>query len=248
MRIFAKTDVGIRRENNQDAFDAGVFYGGNGWAVVCDGMGGVNGGQVASSMCVSEVSQAIKDGYNSDMTVNDAMMLLRSAISAANTKVFERSVSEHELNGMGTTVVAVIVLDGLAVIAHVGDSRAYTVDLAEDKIIPLTKDHSLVQFFVDSGRITEEMAKVHPDRNIITRAVGIENFVDVDINIADVSNDKLLLIGTDGLNGYVDDDEILKVIKNNVDDSADNLVDTANMAGGHDNVTVVVLGADIQGE
>lgn len=242
MKIFGKTDIGLVRESNQDAFSFGSFDDGNCWAVVCDGMGGVSGGQVASAICVEKVSEALKRGYRKEMTVSSAKNLLTSAINAANSAVFKQSQESFELKGMGTTVVAVIVLGSIGVIAHVGDSRAY---LLNDEIKPITKDHSFVQLLIDTGKITEEEAKIHPDRNVITRAVGIEHIVDVEIDIVDINTNDKLLICTDGLNGYVPDADILKTVNDYGDSSTEKLVETANNAGGRDNVTVVML---VQGE
>ena len=245
MKIFGKTDIGLVRETNQDAFSFGSFDDGNCWTVVCDGMGGVSGGQVASAICVEKVSEAIKRGYRNKMTVSSAKNLLTTAINAANSAVFKKSQEDFEVRGMGTTVVAVIVLGNLAVVAHVGDSRAY---LLNDEIKPITKDHSFVQLLIDTGKITEEEAKVHPDRNVITRAVGIEHVVDVETDIVDINNNDKLLICTDGLNGYVSDADILKTVNEYGDSSTEKLVETANNAGGRDNVTVVMLVEDVQGE
>lgn len=245
MKIFGKTDIGLVRESNQDAFSFGSFEDGNCWAVVCDGMGGVSGGQVASAICVEKVSEAVKRGYRNRMTVSSAKNLLTTAINAANSAVFKKSQEDYEVRGMGTTVVAVVVLGNLAVVAHVGDSRAY---LLNDEIKPITKDHSFVQLLIDTGKITEEEAKVHPDRNIITRAVGIEHVVDVEIDIVDIDNNDNLLICTDGLNGYVPDAEILKKVNEYGDSSTEKLVETANNAGGRDNVTVVIISPEVQGE
>ncbi len=243
MRIFGKTDIGLVRENNQDAYRFGFFEDGNSWVIVCDGMGGVSGGQVASSICVEKVSEALERGYRKKMSVNSAKNLLTSAITAANAAVFKKSQENYELKGMGTTVVAAIVLDSIAVIAHVGDSRAYLVD--ESSIKAVTKDHSFVQLLVDSGKITEDEAKVHPDRNVITRAVGIEHTVDVEIDFVDINLNEKLLICTDGLNGYVDDVDIFKTVNEFGDSSTEKLVEMANNSGGRDNVTVVVI---VQGE
>ena len=245
MKLFGKTDIGLVRETNQDAFLFGSFDDGNCWAVVCDGMGGVSGGQVASAICVEKVSEAIKRSYRKGITVSSAKNLLTTAINAANSAVFKEAQENIELKGMGTTVVAVLVLDSIAVVAHVGDSRAY---LINDEINQITKDHSFVQLLIDTGKITEEEAKVHPDRNVITRAVGIEHIVDVEIDIVDIGNNDKLLICTDGLNGYVPDADILKIIKEYGDSSTEKLVETANNAGGRDNVTVVMLVEDVQGE
>ena len=245
MKIYGRTDIGLVRENNQDAYDFGYFDNGDCWAVVCDGMGGVSGGQVASAICVEKVSEAIKRGYRNKMSVSSAKNLLSTAINAANSAVFKQSLENIELKGMGTTVVAVLVLGNLCVIAHVGDSRAYVLN---DEISQITKDHSFVQLLIDTGKITEEEAKVHPDRNIITRAVGIEHVVDVEIDIVDINNNDKLLVCTDGLNGYVPDADILKIVNEYGDSSTEKLVETANNAGGRDNVTVVIMSADVQGE
>lgn len=245
MKIQGKTDIGLVRETNQDAYEFGYFENGDCWAVVCDGMGGVSGGQVASSICVEKISEAIKRGFRDKMSVNSAKNLLNSAINTANSAVFKQAQESYELKGMGTTVVAVLVLGSIAVIAHVGDSRAYIIN---DTVKAVTKDHSFVQLLVDTGKITEEEAKVHPDRNVITRAVGIEYVVDVEFDIVDVNGGDTLLLCTDGLNGYVEDDEIFKIINEYGDSSTEKLVEKANNAGGRDNVTVVVMTAEIQGE
>ena len=241
MKIYGKTDIGLVRETNQDAYEFGYFDNGDCWAVVCDGMGGVSGGQVASSICIEKVSEALKRGYRNKMSVSSAKNLLTTAINAANSVVFKQSQENVEFKGMGTTVVAVLVLGNLCVIAHVGDSRAY---ILNDEIKQITKDHSFVQLLIDTGKITEEEAKVHPDRNIITRAVGIEHIVDVEIDIVDINNNDKLLICTDGLNGYVLDADVLKAVNEYGDSSAEKLVEIANAAGGRDNVTVVI----VQGE
>lgn len=240
MKVLGKTDIGVHRESNQDAFETGVFESGDCWAVVCDGMGGVSGGQVASKICVEKVTEAIKRGYRNNMTVKTAQNLLNSAICAANSAVFDEAQKNKELSGMGTTVIAVMVIRGIAVIAHVGDSRAY---LLNDTIKLLTKDHSLVQFLVDTGKISEDEAKVHPDRNIITRAVGILSFVDVDFDIVDIDDADSLLLCTDGLNGAVEDDVIFTTLKS-VDigvSPVDALISIAIDSGSRDNITAVLL-------
>ncbi len=245
MNVYAKTDIGKTRETNQDAFDTGYFNDGTVWAVVCDGMGGVSGGQVASSLCIDKTVNAIKRSYRENMTVNNVKNMLVSAINAANSYVFDESLKDRELKGMGTTIVAVVIVNNIAVVAHVGDSRAYIVN---DTIKQITKDHSYVQLLVDNGKITLEEAENHPDKNIITRAIGIEGFVDVDVDIVDIKDEDILLLCTDGLNGYVRDDDILKTVKEYGDSSTEKLVETANLNGGHDNITVVLISSDNQGE
>ena len=245
MIISAKTDIGAFRDNNQDAFLTGTFVNGDAWAIVCDGMGGVSGGQIASALCVEKAAAVIRKGYRNRMSVKSVKNLLESAISAANAVVFEKSLKDDELKGMGTTIVAAVIMGSIAVIAYVGDSRAY---LVNDTITQLTKDHSLVQLMIDTGRITPEEAKTHPDKNIITRAVGIENFVDADIEIIDVSPDDKLLLCTDGLSGVVEDSEIQLIINEYSNVSAEKLIEKALENGSRDNITAVVFDSVIEGE
>lgn len=245
MIISAKTDVGAFRDNNQDAFLCGTFINGDSWAIVCDGMGGVSGGQVASKLCIEKAATVIRKGYRNRMSVKSAKNLLESAISAANAVVFEESLKDKELQGMGTTIVAAVIVGSIAVIAYVGDSRAY---LINDTITRVTTDHSLVQLMIDSGRITPEEAKTHPDRNIITRAVGIENFVDADIEIVDISSEDKLLLCTDGLTGVVEDSDILSVVNEYHGASAEKLIEKAIENGSRDNITAVIVDSVIEGE
>ena len=245
MIISAKTDVGAFRENNQDAFLTGTFVNGDAWAIVCDGMGGVSGGQIASALCVEKAASVIKKGYRNRMSVKSVKNLLESAISAANAVVFEESLKDNELKGMGTTIVAVVIVGSIAVIAYVGDSRAYIVN---DTITQITKDHSLIQLMIDTGKITPEEARNHPDKNIITRAVGVENFVDADIEIIDISPSDKLLLCTDGLSGAVENSDIQSIINEYREVSAEKLIEKALENGGRDNITAVVVDSVIEGE
>lgn len=245
MIISAKTDVGAFRDNNQDAFLTGTFINGDSWAIVCDGMGGVSGGQIASKLCVEKAASVIRKGFRNRMSVKSVKNLLESAISAANAVVFEESLKDNELKGMGTTIVAAVIVGSIAVIAYVGDSRAYIIN---DSVTRVTTDHSLVQLMIDSGRITPEEAKTHPDRNIITRAVGIENFVDADIEIVDISPDDKLLLCTDGLSGSVEDSDILSIIREYREVSAEKLIEKAIENGSRDNITVVIADSVVEGE
>ena len=239
MKIQAFTDTGRVRDMNQDAFKTGFFKEGGAWAVVCDGMGGVSGGQVASEICVNEVSSHIEKGYRKSMSMKSVKSLLVSAITASNIKVFETANENKEYFGMGTTVVAVVILNGFAAVAHVGDSRAYFIN---DDIRQITRDHSVVQFLIDTGRITKEAAKTHPDRNVITRAVGVNPEVDIDVDIIPINEGEIILICSDGLYEYVSENEMLDMIKNpDEDEPAKKLLEMANEAGGKDNITVVTV-------
>ncbi len=245
MIISANTDIGLYRDSNQDSFAAGSFVNGDSWAIVCDGMGGVSGGQVASSLCIEKASSVIKRGFRPDMSLKSAKNLLESAINTANAAVFEEAGKDTELHGMGTTIVAAVVIKCVVVIAYVGDSRAYIIN---DTIKQLTKDHSLVQVMIDTGKLTAEEAKVHPDRNIITRAVGIMQNVDIDIEVVDFNEGDKILLCTDGLNGAVEDNVIFDIVNNNSDKAADKLIEAAIESGSRDNITVVLFDSLIQGE
>ena len=239
MKIQSFTDTGRVRDMNQDAFKTGFFKDGGAWAVVCDGMGGVSGGQIASEICVNEVSLHIEKGYRKSMSMKSVKNLLVSAITAANIKVFETANENKEYFGMGTTVVAVVILNGFAAVAHVGDSRAYFIN---DEIKQITRDHSVVQYLIDMGRITKEAAKTHPDRNVITRAVGVNPEVDVDVDIIPINEGETILICSDGLYEYVSEKEMFDMIKNpDEDEPAKKLLEMANEAGGKDNITVVTV-------
>ena len=240
MRIFSKSDVGLKRSSNQDAFVAGEFDNGAVFAVVCDGMGGANGGNVASECAAKIISEYIVNSYSPKMNSNSIENMLRAAIDSANIDIFEKSRQNESYYGMGTTVVAALVCDNLAHIVHVGDSRAYL--STSDGLIRLTMDHSVVQTMIDSGQISEDEAKSHPKKNIITRAVGAENTVFSDYNIAIKPENNILLICTDGLTNYVTEDKIFDVLKTTPQEEvAELLVDLANESGGGDNITVVLI-------
>ena len=240
MKILAKTDIGPYRESNQDAFLAGSFETGDTWAVVCDGMGGVSGGQIASKICVEKTYEAIKRGYRDNMTVKAAQNLLNSAICAANSAVFDEAQKDRELSGMGTTVVAAIFRDNVAYIAHAGDSRAYVIK-NNTQLVQITTDHSIVQRLYELGQITKEEALTHPKRNVITRAVGTQEWIKADYNEIDYDDDDIFLLCSDGLTNFVSDDTIVKIVnENDFSLTAEKLVDAANEGGGGDNITVVL--------
>ena len=240
MRIVAKTDKGHVRDSNQDAYAVGEFSDEVVWAVVCDGMGGAAGGNIASALAVKVISDKINVSYREQMRDSSIKNMLDSALNAANVEVFDMSESKHELKGMGTTVVCAIVKDGQAYIAHAGDSRAYI--LKNGKIFQITTDHSIVQDLLDKGKITSEQALNHPNKNIITRAVGVDKNIEIDFDQIDLDDDTTLLLCTDGLSNYVSDSEILELtIDKKHYAFADRLVNKANENGGGDNITVVVI-------
>ena len=240
MKIVAKTDIGLTRTSNQDSYAAGELPGLVAWAVVCDGMGGTNGGNLASSTAVKIISERISSSYRHGMSFNSIKNMFMSAIIAANVCVFDMSKENPEFSGMGTTVVVAIVADEKVYVAHAGDSRAYI--LTAGKLHQLTKDHSFVQEMVDSGKLTADEAREDPRKNLITRALGVSENLQIDFCEEDISENDVLLICTDGLTNYVEPNEIYEL----TDDGkfyefAERLVNRANNNGGGDNVTVVTV-------
>lgn len=240
MRIVAKTDKGHVRDSNQDAYAVGEFSDEVVWAVVCDGMGGAAGGNIASALAVKVISDKINVSYREQMRDSSIKNMLDSALNAANVEVFDMAESKQELKGMGTTVVCAIVKDGQAYIAHAGDSRAYI--LKNGEISQITTDHSMVQDLLDKGKITSEQAQNHPNKNIITRAVGVDENIEIDFDQIDLDDNTTLLLCTDGLSNYVSNEEILELTSDGKHYAfADRLVNKANENGGGDNITAVVI-------
>lgn len=240
MKIIAKTDVGKVRSSNQDSYAAGEFRNGVAWAVVCDGMGGNAGGNIASSAAVKSISERITNGYRDNMTASSIRNLLMTAITNANYEIFDLAEESEELEGMGTTVVAAVMTESTVYIAHAGDSRAYIV--GADEITQITRDHSVVQNMIEKGEITEEEAQQHPQKNLITRALGVDEILKVDFSVQDITADDVLLLCTDGLTNYVKDEDIYRIVRESgVTDFAASLVELANEHGGGDNITVVAV-------
>lgn len=244
MQISGKTDVGFLRAENQDAFASGELSENLAWAVVCDGMGGHAGGSTASKIAVECISERIKSNLHEKMPVQSVRNMLESAVMFANAKIYDSSVKNPLLHGMGTTVVAVVVIGKTAVVAWAGDSRCY--HLTESGIAQITKDHSFVQQLVDSGSITPEEANEHPMKNMITRALGLEDDMQVDFAEVDfgVSEGEKLVLCTDGLANLVSDEKIYEyAATQDFSRQAEKLVDLANKNGGTDNITVVIISA-----
>jgi serine/threonine protein phosphatase PrpC len=241
-----KTDVGLRRQHNEDSFlvnpDLGLY-------IVCDGMGGHAGGETASRLAVLTVERELLSArlrednpFSSEASLEDSPLAgaLRESIEAACATVFQKSREVAQLQGMGTTCIALLVKEEQAVIGHVGDSRAYLVRKGE--AYQLTEDHSLVNEQVRAGLLTPEEAKRSKLKNVITRSVGFEEDVLVDLlGLATEAGDKLLLC-SDGLSNLVSMDEIRDALLDNpIADVPAKLIDLANQRGGDDNSTVIAL-------
>ncbi len=240
LKIVAKTDKGNVRDSNQDAYAVGEFSDEVVWAVVCDGMGGAAGGNIASARAVKVISDKINASYREKMRDSSIKNMLDSALTAANIEVYDLADARPELQGMGTTVVCAIVRENQAYIAHAGDSRAYI--LRKNEIKQITTDHSIVQDLISKGKITPQEAENHPNKNIITRAVGVDKSIEIDFDQVDLNQDDILLLCTDGLSNYVSNDEIINEISDGKHYAfADRLVQKANENGGGDNITVVII-------
>ncbi len=241
MIAIGETDVGRLRTTNQDAFMCGRLAQNVTYAIVCDGMGGANGGNVASTIAVRTIGKRLVESYRHDMTMTSVQRVLESAIAAANVGIYDEAMADIDLRGMGTTLVIAVVMDRDVLVAHVGDSRAYVItkDYAIEQI---TKDHSVVQQMVERGQITAEEAKNHPRRNFITRALGVEDTVACDFAEFALPDGAMVLLCTDGLTGMVDAETIASIAASaDMTELPDRLIAAANGAGGSDNITVALI-------
>ena len=247
MRTLGASHAGRVRPTNQDAYVCGMLTAGTAFAVVCDGMGGANGGNVASAIAMRCIADHIVDEYRENATTEAVRRLLESAILDANNEVLEAAVEDETLRGMGTTVVAVIANDRDVCVAHVGDSRTYMV--TRTGIEQITRDHSVVQDMVEKGQITKEQARIHPQKHFLTRALGVNDDAACDFNIVPFPEDGTVLICTDGLSNMVEPDTLQSLIRTfPFDEIPQKLINTANLAGGSDNITVVAITGQEKGQ
>lgn len=238
MKAVSKTDIGLR-SSNQDACGCGLLPDGA-WMVVCDGMGGANGGNIASEMALSCMTTQIANEYQPEMEASAIRNLLTAAAYTANTQIFDASVNTPELSGMGTTLVAAIVTRGKAHIIHAGDSRAY--HITHSGVHQVTMDHSMVQEMLNRGDITVTQARHHPHKNIITRALGVQEMIDVDYTELEFRQGETLLACSDGLSNYVHAEQMYQYARSyQGQELADALVQAALASGGSDNITVTLI-------
>lgn len=236
---YGKTDVGLKRETNQDCFVIENITENVLLMIVCDGMGGANGGSEASSLAAKSFSEYVKEHFDGTDKYEYTDLLI-NALSKANEMVIEKASSGKEYEGMGTTLVCAM-YDGESYnCLWVGDSRIYA--FRTEGVIQISHDHSFVQSLIDSGNITAEEAKSHPNRNIITKAVGIENATCGDVCRLPADEFDGLLLCTDGLCGYVEEKAIYEAVRTKKDASecCEELIELANKSGGNDNTTVIV--------
>lgn len=243
MNIWGMTDIGLVRRENQDAYAVKISEEtGFTVCVVCDGMGGPGGGRLASRLAVEAFMETCLNNLRRDMDWEKVREVTAFAVAEANTAVYERSLSGEGRRGMGTTLVSAILRGGEALLDNVGDSRAYVIR-SEGKITRITRDHSVVERLVEQGNITAEEARVHPNRNIITRALGPDPSALSDSYTAVLEPGDCLLLCTDGLTGTVTDQEIAREVARGTEDNRclDRLLELAKAQGAPDNVTAVLL-------
>lgn len=240
MNISALTDVGLVRNNNEDSFykstdfDLPLF-------IVADGMGGHNAGEIASKMAIDIIKQYFVENKNSLDNENKLISVINKSIKEANKKIYKLSKDDELYSGMGTTITLAYIFKGKIYIGHVGDSRAYII--SNGQIFQITEDHSLVQELIKNGSITIEEGKTHPQRNMITRAAGTSEDIEVDITTKAFNNNDKLLICSDGLSNMVNDDEIIHTFNNEplIKKACEELIKKAKNNGGKDNITVIAI-------
>ena len=237
MRSSGKTDIGNKRSSNQDSIffsDKNVGPLSNLY-IVADGMGGHRAGDRASKMAIDITVDFVRRS-----TLENPVAILKRAIIYANNEIYKASTQDVDLSGMGTTIVAATAMDGKLYVANVGDSRLYAI--ASD-IRQITMDHSLVEELIRSGQLERKKGRNHPEKNIITKALGSKDEVVPDFFEIDIQPDEKYLLCSDGLSNMVENDEIRDIVadRENLDEIADALVDRANYYGGADNISVVVL-------
>ncbi len=243
MKICSLTDVGRKREMNQDYLYtseepvgrlADLF-------LVADGMGGHKAGEFASRNAVERIVRSVQKSRK-----KNEILILTDAIQAANQYLAQYAETHKNTQGMGTTIVAATVRDGHLTAANVGDSRLYVI---EDSIRQITVDHSLVQEMIRMGEISADDARNHPDKNIITRAVGVEKDVEADFFEADLRPGAYILLCSDGLSNMVSDREMQEIIlsEGTITERAERLLNTANQNGGGDNITLILIETDSEG-
>ena len=236
MRVFGKTDVGLARKINQDF----IFYSRESVGafpnlfIVADGMGGHNAGDFASRYAVECFLSYIKNSKP------DALIrMVDEGIKYANKKIMEKAAEDENLRGMGTTMVVAYIEDGQLFVANIGDSRLYLLD---KQINQVTEDHSFVATLVRAGELTPAEARVHPDKNVITRAVGAAENAKVDFFEVDLEPGDQILMCSDGLSNMVEDEVLYDIVKNTyIGDVVDGLIDEAKRNGGSDNIAVIVI-------
>ena len=247
LKIVSATDPGRVRGHNEDCVESRPEIG---IVVLADGMGGYNAGEVASGMATSLIAAGLANGWTKnalkkldrEQSSVYSQELLKTEVAKANGAIFAASQKDPQCAGMGTTLVACMFYDNFLTVGHIGDSRLYR--MRNDTLEQITRDHSLLQEQIDSGLISKEDARSSNNKNLVTRALGIDPEVETEIHSYEVLEDDIYLLCSDGLNDMIEDEEIqmtLIALRSNLDLTARQLVQAANDAGGRDNISVMLI-------
>lgn len=241
MRVFTKTDVGMARSMNQDSFlVSDNNRNGLNLYILADGMGGYKGGEIASKVAITAVSKYIIEKFDEIPKDKQSILnLVEDSIEFANSAIYEESEQDEELQDMGTTLEVVLIYKNRVYIGHIGDSRVYRV--RKNRMKKITTDHSYVEKLIQDGEITREEAYNHPKKNLLIKALGTDEEACPDMIYTVLNKNDVILICSDGLTNMVREEEILEVVKEPNENCADILVEEANLAGGLDNITVIVI-------
>ncbi|MCI8411742.1 MAG: Stp1/IreP family PP2C-type Ser/Thr phosphatase [Clostridia bacterium] len=240
IKAYAKSDIGRVREKNQDSYyisdslDQVQLY------MLADGMGGYNGGEIASKLAIQSAKNYIENNFKEiEKDKESIIQLVGSSVEYANMVVYEKSKESKELEGMGTTLEVCLIYNNRVFIGHVGDSRVYRI--RKEFMRKLTQDHSYVQKLVKDGTITQEEAVHHPQKNMLMKALGCNAFVEPDVMVKGFLKDDILIMNSDGLSNLVPQEEIFRWAKKDIEQAPKELVEIANNNGGYDNITVIVI-------
>ena len=240
IKAYVKTDVGKVREINEDSFYISDSLDGLQLYILADGMGGYNGGDIASKLAIKSIKSYIENNFK-DIEKDKAsiIQLIGSSIEYANMIIYEKAKKDEELNKMGTTIEVCLIYNNRVYIGHIGDSGIYRI--RNDIIRKLTQDHSYVQKLVKDGTITKEQAVNHPQKNMLMKALGCGSFVEPDVMVKGFMKQDILVMASDGLTNQVGKEEICKHAKANIEQATKDLVKIANDNGGYDNITVIII-------
>jgi PPM family protein phosphatase len=247
LHIVSRTDPGRVRSHNEDCVESRSELG---VVVLADGMGGYNAGEVASGMATSLIASGLAETWSEarraklgrEECMALAEQLIREQIARANSAIYEAAQKDPQCAGMGTTLVVCLFYDNFLAVAHIGDSRLYR--MRNDVLEQITRDHSLLQEQIDSGLISKEDARQSHNKNLVTKALGIDPTVEPEVHVYEVQPDDVYLLCSDGLDDMIEDEEIqmtLVALRSNLDLSAQQLVQAANDNGGRDNVSVILV-------
>ena len=240
MQVFAKTDIGRERKINEDFYYISKPEDKIKLFILADGMGGYNGGEVASKLAVEATHDYIYKHFEKNKDSKEKIQaLLSESIEHANNVVYKKAQSKKELNGMGTTLDVCLIYNSRLYIGHIGDSRVYRI--RKEFMRRLTRDHSYVQTLIEDGKITKEEAFNHPKKNMLTKALGCMEKVEPDVYTKTFIKDDIILMSSDGLTNMIKENEIYDIIKQDKENAVQNLVNKANENGGYDNITVVII-------